>query len=81
MIRIYQYSIRIYFSVSLDLDFLIRTKFDEKLYEQRYASEKTDNLGTKVLQICFFFVFYSVCKNKQTGHCMNATGDSKNGCC
>ena len=30
---------------------------------------------------CFFFAFYSVCKTKQTDHCMNASGDSMNGCC
>ena len=40
---------------------------------------KTENLGTKVSQIDFFFVFYSVCKTKQTDHCMNAIGDSMNG--
>ena len=44
---------------------LIRTKFDDELQERRYASVKTEILGTKVSQIGFFFVFYSVCKTKQ----------------
>ena len=60
---------------------LIRNKFDDELYKQRYTSVKTENLGTKDSQIGFFFVFYSVCKTKQTDHCMNALGDSMNGCC
>ena len=41
---------------------------------------ETEYLGTKVPQIGFFIVFYSVCKTKQTDHCMNAIGDSMNGC-
>ena len=57
---------------------LIRTKFDDELQERKYASVKTENLGTKVSQIDFFFVFYSVCKTKQTYHCMNAIGGSMN---
>ena len=31
----------------------IRTKFDDELWERRNASVKTENLGTKVLQIGF----------------------------
>ena len=42
---------------------------------------KTENLGTKVSQIGFFIVLYSACKPKLTDHCMNALGDSMNGCC
>ena len=60
---------------------LIRTKLDDELQERKYASVETENLGTKVPQLGFFFVFYSVCKTKQTDHCMNAIGDSMNGCC
>ena len=60
---------------------LIKTKFDDELQERKYASVKTENLGTKVLQIGFLFDFYSVCKTKQTDVCMNVIGDSMNVCC
>ena len=60
---------------------MIRTKFDDELQERKYASVKAENLGTKVLQIGFSFVFYSVRITKQTDHCINAIGDSMNGCC
>ena len=77
IMRNYQDLIRIHFGSLL----LIRTKFDDELQERRYSSVKTENLGTKVSQIGFFFVFYSVFKTKKTDHCMNASSDSMNGCC
>ena len=54
----------------------IRTNFANELEERRKASVKTEKLGTKVSQIGFSFVFYSLCKTKEADHCMNAIGDS-----
>ena len=39
------------------------------------------NEDTHLWQIVFFFVFYSVCKTKQTDQSMNSIGDSVNGRC
>ena len=45
IMRIYQYSFEIHYSVWSLL--LIGTKFDDELQEQRYVFVKTENLGTK----------------------------------
>ena len=70
-----------HFSGCLDLFLYYRIKFDNELWESRYASLKTEKLGTNVLLVSIFFVFYSVCKTKEADRCMNAIGVFMIGCC